>query len=253
MATPLPTVPGGISLNVPTAQSLTVSGAGDGTPFWGDDGFTFDDLVDVVNPLQHIPWVSGAYRAITGDQIAPGAMGLGGGLFGGLAGFTLGIAQGMIEGSTGKSIGANLAAMFQQDPGPVDSPENTAVAMAVPEPPHPSPTPVAVQNQPPVLSPEQMAVLLASVAAPPQTGQNLAAPATEMGELVAGGIGGLVATGNINPMFLPLVPMAGVIPGATPNDRQDHEDIAPLVDEAIGESRGAERVSQEIRALFGLK
>jgi hypothetical protein len=229
-----------------------VSGDGHSTAFWGDDGFTFGDLVDVVNPLQHIPLVSWAYRALTGDQIAPGAMALGGGLFGGLAGFTLGTAQAMIEGSTGKTTGENLAAMFQQDPGPVGPPENIAVAMAVPEPPPPSPAPVTVKSQPPVLSPEQMAVLLASVAAPPQTGQNLAAPATEIGEWVPGGIAGLAATGNINPMFLPLAPMAGAIPGDAPKDRQDREDVVRLVDEAIRGAAGVEGVGQEIRALFGL-
>jgi hypothetical protein len=252
MAVPIPTVPGWISPNAPTAQSANVSGGGDGTPFWGGDGFTFGDLVDVVNPLQHIPVISWAYRAITGDQIAPGAMALGGALFGGLAGFTLGTAQGMIEGSTGKSTGANLAAMFQQEPGPAYPPKNPAVAMTVPEAPRPTPTPIAEQNPLPVLTAEQMTVLLTSVAAPPQTGQNFPAPATEASGLDPGGISGLAATGVINPMFLPLAPMAGAIPGAAPIDLQNRENGTPLVEEAIGEVTGVATVGHEIRALFSL-
>lgn len=45
---------------------------------WGDDGFRFGDLIDIVNPLQHVPIVSWAYRALTGDTIAPAAKVLGG-------------------------------------------------------------------------------------------------------------------------------------------------------------------------------
>jgi hypothetical protein len=38
--------------------------------FLGPDGeFGWDDFVDLINPLQHIPFVNIAYRAITGDEI----------------------------------------------------------------------------------------------------------------------------------------------------------------------------------------
>lgn len=38
--------------------------------FLGPDGaFGWDDFLDVINPLQHIPFVNMAYRAITGDEI----------------------------------------------------------------------------------------------------------------------------------------------------------------------------------------
>ena len=40
------------------------------TLFLGPDGkFGWDDFVDLINPLQHIPFANIAYRAITGDQI----------------------------------------------------------------------------------------------------------------------------------------------------------------------------------------
>jgi len=54
----------------------TAEGFGEG------EGF-FSTLLDVINPLQHIPLVSTLYREITGDEISPSARILGGGLFGG--------------------------------------------------------------------------------------------------------------------------------------------------------------------------
>lgn len=50
--------------------------------FFGKDGLTFGDLLDVINPLQHIPMVSSIYRAVTGDEISPGARVAGGALYG---------------------------------------------------------------------------------------------------------------------------------------------------------------------------
>ena len=38
--------------------------------FLGPDGeFGWDDFLDLINPLQHIPFVNMAYRAVTGDEI----------------------------------------------------------------------------------------------------------------------------------------------------------------------------------------
>lgn len=51
-------------------------------PF-GDDGLTFGDLIDVVNPLHHIPLLGNLYRKLTGDTIDPAIRVAGGALFGG--------------------------------------------------------------------------------------------------------------------------------------------------------------------------
>jgi hypothetical protein len=48
-------------------------------PF-GGDGVTFSDILDLINPLQHIPIVGSLYRKITGDSIDP-AMRVAGGLY----------------------------------------------------------------------------------------------------------------------------------------------------------------------------
>jgi hypothetical protein len=53
------------------------------TSFFGEDGFTFGDIIDIVNPLQHIPIINNIYRKISGDTIAPAMKIAGGALFGG--------------------------------------------------------------------------------------------------------------------------------------------------------------------------
>ena len=94
--------------------SLRDSDQGDGQ-FWGEDGLSFGDLIDLINPLQHVPGVAALYRKITGDEIAPGARLLGGALFGGIAGAISAIANIVVEDSTGKDIGAHVVAFVTGD------------------------------------------------------------------------------------------------------------------------------------------
>ena len=60
--------------------------------FFGDDGFNFKDILDLINPLHHIPIVGSIYRAISKDKIAPAIKLAGGALFGGPAGAGLAVA-----------------------------------------------------------------------------------------------------------------------------------------------------------------
>lgn len=88
--------------------------------WFGKDGFDFKDLLDIVNPLQHLPIVGTIYRAVTGDALAPGPRILGGTLFGGIAGFVSAIANAVYENETGKDFGDTALALFTDDgaPGP---------------------------------------------------------------------------------------------------------------------------------------
>ena len=54
-----------------------------GVKLFGDDGFNFRDVLDLINPLQHIPVIGNIYRKLTGDQAAPVIRIAGGALFGG--------------------------------------------------------------------------------------------------------------------------------------------------------------------------
>jgi len=96
------------------APELALSPPEDGAPahefsFFGDDGFSFADLIDVVNPLQHIPFVSTFYREATGDDIAAAPRVMGSTLFFGPLGMAGALANVMVEESTGMDIGQHMA------------------------------------------------------------------------------------------------------------------------------------------------
>ena len=81
-------------------------------PF-GEDGFTFFDFLDIINPLQHIPLISNIYREMTGDTLDPAPRVLGGTLFGGPIGLIASIISVFVEESTGKDPGDHLLALLE--------------------------------------------------------------------------------------------------------------------------------------------
>ncbi len=86
--------------------------AGEFKPF-GADGLTFGDILDVLNPLQHLPIVGSIYRAITGDTISAASKVTGGALFGGLIGFAAAVADTVLQESSGKDAGAHVMALMR--------------------------------------------------------------------------------------------------------------------------------------------
>lgn len=85
-------------------------------------------LLDVINPLQHLPVISTLYRHFTGDEISPMARIAGDTLYGGPIGAAVGIANVVVERSTGQDIGENMLAMVIGDDAPTPSAENTMLA-----------------------------------------------------------------------------------------------------------------------------
>ncbi len=105
-------------------------------PVFGEDGLGFDDLLDIVNPLHHIPIVGTLYRSISGDTLAPGPRVMGGALFGGVIGFAAALVNAIVDETTGSDIGDKALALITGDkPG---GGEGTAVAAA-----QTAPSPVA--------------------------------------------------------------------------------------------------------------
>lgn len=94
---------------------------GGSVPVWdkgaagNPDAFGFGDLVDMVNPLHHIPVVGHIYRQMTGDEIKPIARLIGGGLFGGPLGAASSMANVIIEHETGQDITASALAFARGD------------------------------------------------------------------------------------------------------------------------------------------
>lgn len=112
-----------------TDRSYTASGnTGANVNGDGDSDFGFFDLLDVINPLQHIPVVSTIYRELTGDTIKPAMKLAGGALLGGLTGLVSGVVDAVVETQTGKDIGQNMMALFDNGAS-----SDTQVAKAEPE------------------------------------------------------------------------------------------------------------------------
>lgn len=110
---------------------------GDDFNLFGEDGFTFGDAVDIVNPLQHLPFISTFYRNETGDEIAPAPRVMGSTLFFGPIGLVGALANVMVEESTGQDIGEHVASWFgaTDDDAPTDQPavDVAAVQQSTPQ------------------------------------------------------------------------------------------------------------------------
>lgn len=91
----------------PAPISETVPGKSAKTP---DEkpGFSFGVLLDIINPLQHIPLVSTLYRRITGDDINPVSRIAGDTLFLGVLGFAGSLINVAMEKITGKDVGDHV-------------------------------------------------------------------------------------------------------------------------------------------------
>lgn len=73
---------------------------------------TFDEFVQALNPLHHIPVVGHIYRAVTGEKINPAFQALGGALFGGIGGIITSALVVMLQHT---DIVADAKAVFSGD------------------------------------------------------------------------------------------------------------------------------------------
>lgn len=131
------------------AKHLTLFGEGDDSPsFW--------DLLDVINPLQHIPIVNEIYQDLTGDKIGVAARLAGGGLLGGPIGLVASAIGCLVEEETGDSIGGHVVALFKDDEA---APTQVAEAETQPQ---------TAEAKPAAAAPVQVAMASVSVPEMPQ-------------------------------------------------------------------------------------
>jgi hypothetical protein len=166
-------------------DALRTARPGDKTP--KGEALTFNDILDTLNPLQHIPLIADAYRGLTGDTISPQAKVAGGALYGGPIGLVLSVADAAIAAVSGKDVGEHVIAGLFGDDEPATrtassapatqmaaartpaAPETTASVAANPAPAAAAAPALAASRTPPPmpqLSPDAFNALIGSFADP---------------------------------------------------------------------------------------
>jgi len=100
------------------ARALAAApGRGAASGSGAESGSAFETLLDIINPLQHVPVVGSLYRAVTGDGISDAARLIGDTLFGGPIGFASAAVNVAVAHETGRDVGQHLldAALFLQE------------------------------------------------------------------------------------------------------------------------------------------
>jgi hypothetical protein len=87
------------------APAASAAPAADTSSLSDDIGDFFHNLLEIVNPLQHLPVVSTLYRNLTGDKINTFDKIAGDTLYGGPIGFAGSVADTIFEKVTGKDVG----------------------------------------------------------------------------------------------------------------------------------------------------
>lgn len=81
-------------------------------------GMTFGDVVDMVNPLQHLPVIGTLYRKLSGDTISPISSIIGGALFGGPVGAVASTVNVIVKDRTGRDVAENAFSMVGIETAP---------------------------------------------------------------------------------------------------------------------------------------
>lgn len=148
-------------------ETITVKGqapTAEKSHLWAGDHFSFHDLIDAINPLQHIPVVSTIYRAVTGDTLGNAARVVGDGIYGGVIGVIAGLVDVSVIENTGKDIGGNVMEALGLDG---DSKTQSASVYTASDPsPTSSNSPVPVPTAKPAPPPLATAPAVAQAAAP---------------------------------------------------------------------------------------
>jgi len=205
---------------LPTQNSPPAPPPAHGQKLWSRGSFGFKDLLDIINPLQHLPIIGSVYRYLTGDEPSGGARIVGDAIYGGPIGFGVGVVSTMLTDDDGHDLGERaLAAVF----GPRgDGAAPTAIAQVsanAPSTPPAQPTaPSSVSAQvPPPGGPVQLARDLyrsPSAATPPTPEQNFLAQNAQLQRQLAGSRpdSGQVVNNRPVPLQLTGNPLANIHP-----------------------------------------
>ncbi len=166
-----------------------------------DDGFSFWDFLDVINPLQHIPVVNTIYREMTGDEIKPASEMIGGAILGGPIGLGVAMVDTVIEDSTGKDTGGHAMALFRGDDTGAPAPQTAFAVNSQPAPTAASSQTVAQEFIPAPLATLPSAVLMADSILEKEDEEPEAAPPPEETEAAIAAAAAAAPQGMV---FMPL-------------------------------------------------
>jgi hypothetical protein len=93
--------------------------------FFGANGFTASDVIDIVNPLHHFPIIGPLYREFTGDRLDPFSRVAGNTLFFGPFGAAFSIINVAVEEITGKDVGSGIIGMLKYKNTDTNKPQIT--------------------------------------------------------------------------------------------------------------------------------
>lgn len=131
---------------------------------WAGKGFSFHDILDAINPLQHLPIIGTIYRHLTHDTIGNAARVVGDALYGGPIGLVMSLANVYEVDKTGKDIPDHLLAMVE---GSKAKPAATPASGSVPTPAPATPAPVSIAAAPAGAGAVQAAAYAAAAGAVP--------------------------------------------------------------------------------------
>ena len=100
-----------------------------------DWDFSFHNLLDIINPLEHLPVIGTIYRAITGAHVGLPEKIAGDALYGGLWGAVASVADTMFEAVTGKDFGSTVVALFTGSHQDTQLAQNVVTPKAAPQQP----------------------------------------------------------------------------------------------------------------------
>jgi hypothetical protein len=207
-----------------TASTAAVPPTPVRTAWHNASGFSFHDILDIVNPLQHLPIIGSVYRWLTGDRPGAVAQIAGDALYGGPIGAAVGFVGTALEDNSGRDVGERvLTAMF----GAGD--KNGATAVASASAPATSATPATVANAAPLPAappplplparPDHAPIpLFGGIAQPPPASSAAATPAQQFLAQTTGAIRPAGATrpasGAQPTKIVPLALPAGALPAS---------------------------------------
>jgi len=99
-----------------------------------DDQLSFGDIIDIINPLQHLPVIGTLYRKFTGDTMKGFSEIIGGAIYGGPVGAVSSTLDVAVKECTGKDMAENALSLVGIDVSPAKAASTSLTYSSAPLP-----------------------------------------------------------------------------------------------------------------------